>query len=158
MATIITLLVAGAVLLVLETVLPGLIAGVVGLGCLAAAVAMAYSDYGVSVGNTVLAGVIAGLVVGTFCWMKYFPDSRMARRFISRGRVGTLGVEKPELLNQTGTALTPLRPSGMALINQRRVDVVTEGSLIDRGTAIKVVAIEGLRVVVRAIDHSSSKL
>jgi len=31
------------------------------------------------------------------------------------------------------------------------VDVVTEGALLDPGTPVKVVALEGLRVVVRAI-------
>jgi membrane-bound ClpP family serine protease len=31
------------------------------------------------------------------------------------------------------------------------VDVVTEGAMIERGTPIKVVATEGLRVVVRAV-------
>jgi hypothetical protein len=31
------------------------------------------------------------------------------------------------------------------------VDVVTEGALIDRGASIKVVAIEGIRVVVREV-------
>jgi membrane-bound serine protease (ClpP class) len=59
-------------------------------------------------------------------------------------------VEKPELLNQTGSALTNLRPAGTAIINDRRVDVVTEGAMIERGTPVKVVAVEGMRVVVRA--------
>jgi len=30
------------------------------------------------------------------------------------------------------------------------VDVVTEGGMIERGTAVRVIAVEGLRVVVRA--------
>jgi membrane-bound serine protease (ClpP class) len=59
--------------------------------------------------------------------------------------------EKPELLQQTGTAFTQLRPAGTALINGRRVDVVTEGQLIERGTPVRVVAVEGMRVVVRAV-------
>ncbi len=58
---------------------------------------------------------------------------------------------KPELLNGTGTALTQLRPSGIADINGQRVDVVTEGDLIERGAQIKVVAVEGARIVVREV-------
>jgi membrane-bound serine protease (ClpP class) len=46
-------------------------------------------------------------------------------------------------------ALTQLRPSGTANINGQRVDVVTEGGLIERGAEIKVVAVEGTRIVVR---------
>lgn len=151
MEAVIALLLAGAVLLVLETVLPGMIAGLVGIGCLVTGVVMAYVNFGPHTGNLVLMIVLAGLVVGTFWWVKYFPDSRFARVFVSKGTVGELKVEKPELLHQTGTALSRLRPSGMALINGRRVDVVTEGPFIERGTPIKVVAVEGMRVVVRAI-------
>jgi len=151
MSLIITLLVLGAMLLFLETLLPGLIAGVLGFLCLVAAVILGYRDFGYQTGTLILAGVLVGLLIGTWCWLKFFPDSRMARKFISQGSVGELGVEKPELLHGTGTALTQLRPSGVALINGQRVDVVTEGGLIERGAAVRVVAVEGARIVVREV-------
>jgi len=84
-------------------------------------------------------------------WLKFFPDSRIAKKFVSQGAVGDLGVDKPELLHATGTALTQLRPSGIANLAGQRVDVVTEGGLIEKGTAVKVVAVEGARIVVRAV-------
>lgn len=152
MATIVTLLLVGAALLLLETVLPGMIAGLVGLGCLIAGVVVAYTQFGLRTGNFVLVIVIVGVVIGTLCWIRYFPESPMARLFISRGTIGTIGAERPELLHSTGTALTQLRPSGMAIIDGRRVDVVSEGELIEKGSRIKVIATEGLRVVVRAVD------
>lgn len=152
MATIVTLLLVGAALLLLETVLPGMIAGLVGLGCLIAGVVLAYTDFGLRTGNLVLVVVLVGVVIGTLCWMRYLPDSRMARLFISRGAIGTIGAEQPELVHRDGVALTQLRPSGTALIDGRRVDVVSEGQLIEKGSRIKVVATEGLRVVVRALD------
>jgi membrane-bound serine protease (ClpP class) len=151
MELVITLLVVGAILLVAETVLPGLIAGIVGLCCLLAGVVVAYVEFGAGTGTWVLIGVAAALCAGTFAWLKYFPESRMARPFVSQGAVGDLGTERPELLGQTGTALSHLRPSGSAVINGQRVDVVTEGALIEKGSDIKVVAVEGLRVVVRAL-------
>ena len=91
------------------------------------------------------------MVIGVFCWLKFFPESRIAGLFISRRTVGELGVTKPELLHRTGVAITQLRPSGTAFINGKRVDVVTEGGLIEQGASIKVVAVEGLRVVVREV-------
>ena len=151
MALIITLLILGAVLLFLETLLPGMIAGIVGFLCLLAAVVLGYQDLGFQSGNLLLLGVLAGLGIGVFCWLKFFPDSRVARKFISQGSVGELGVDRPELLNGTGVALTQLRPSGTANINGQRVDVVTEGGLIERGTPVKVVAVDGTRIVVRAV-------
>lgn len=151
MALIITLLILGAVLLFLEVLLPGLIAGTIGCLCLLAAVILGYRGFGYQTGSLILAGVLVGLLIGTWCWLEFFPESRVAKRFISRSSIGELGVAKPELLNGTGTALTQLRPSGAANINGQRVDVVTEGDLIERGARIQVVAVEGARIVVRAI-------
>lgn len=152
MGLVLTLLAIGAVLLILETVLPGMIAGIIGFCCLVAAVVVSYSEFGARGGNLALFFVSIGLVSGTLLWMKYFPESPMARLFVSRKVIGNINAEKPELLYQTGTAHTPLRPSGTAVINGQRVDVVTEGGMIEKGTPIKVVAIEGMRVVVRAIS------
>ena len=150
MATIILLLIVGAVLIFLETILPGLVAGITGFGCLVAAVIVGYREDLVT-GNIVLGIVFVGLVAGTWAWLKFFPESRVARRFVSNQAVGDLGVEKPDLLNGSGTALSQLRPSGTARINGQRVDVVTEGGLIEQGVAVKVVAIEGSRIVVREV-------
>lgn len=133
----------------LETLLPGLIAGTVGLGCLVVAIYLAYADHGVATGNLVLGITTGGLVLGTLAWLRWFPDSRLARRFVSAGQVGEIGTNRPELLEREGMALTNLRPCGTALIDGRRVDVVTEGQMVEKGTSVRVVAVEGLRVVVR---------
>jgi len=151
MATVVTLILVGAALLLLETVLPGMIAGLIGFGCLVAGVVLAYMKFDPRTGNLVLVLVVSGLIAGTLCWMKFFPESRIARVFISQKTVGDIGAERPELLDQTGTALTTLRPSGTAIIDGKRVDVVTEGPLIERGASVKVVAVEGMRVIVRAV-------
>lgn len=151
MTLIIILLVLGAVLMFLETFLPGLIAGIVGFLCWVAAVVVGYVEFGFRTGNLILGGVLAGSVLGVFCWLKFFPESRIARRFTSRSAVGDLCVTRPELLHCTGVTITQLRPSGTAFINGKRTDVVTEGGLIEQGASIKVVAVEGMRVVVREV-------
>ena len=158
MEWVITLLVAGAVLLLLETVLPGLIAGILGLLCLIGGVIQAYVVFGSQTGNYVLLGVIVGLMIGTCLWVKYLPTSRAGRVFASKSIGGNVNAERPELLHQSGTTLTTLRPCGTALIGGRRVDVVTEGSFLEPQTAVKVVAIEGMRVVVRALSETSAPI
>jgi len=151
MATITALLFVGALLIVLETVLPGLIAGILGVCCVGAAIGIAYMRYDFQTGNTVLAIAVAGMIIGTIIYVKYFPGSRMAQAFVSKSAVGNLENEKPALLHQSGETITALRPSGLANINGHRVDVVSEGAFIEPGQPIRVVAIEGLRVVVRAV-------
>ena len=51
-----------------------------------------------------------------------------------------------------GVAQTVLRPAGKALIEGQRMDVVTEGDMIDEGVEIEVVRVEGNRVVVRVVS------
>lgn len=154
MALVITLLVAGAVLLLLETVLPGMIAGILGGMCLIAGVVLAFTRLGPTAGTWIFAGTVVGLIIGFAIWASVFPNTKMGRAFISERAIGGAPSADPALLHQTGSAVTVLRPSGTALIGGHRVDVVTEGALIEKGTPIKVVAIEGMRVVVRAAGES----
>ena len=50
---------------------------------------------------------------------------------------------------RTGTALSPLRPAGIADIDGARVDVVSDGGFIEAGTPIEVTRVDGNRVVVQ---------
>ena len=149
MVLVVTLLLAGAILLLAETVLPGMIAGTIGLLCLIAGVSAGYQEFGVATGNWILLGTLVGLLIGFMLWVKYFPTSRFGRRYTSNGVVGDIGTERPELVGQSGLAHTALRPAGVALIAGQRVDVVAEGVLIERGESVQVIAVEGMRVVVR---------
>ena len=57
-------------------------------------------------------------------------------------------------LGQSGTALTPLRPSGTAKIGEKRVDVVTVGDFIPPKRSIRVVEVEGSKVFVEAVEET----
>jgi len=155
---VIILLVVGAVLLLLETILPGLVAGFIGLCCLVAGIVLGYAQFDPRTANLILLAVLLVLVGGFACWVKFFPGSRLGRVFVSKRVIGNVDAEQPQLLHQSGVAHTPLRPSGTAVINGKRVDVITEGPFIERGAPIKVVAVEGVRVVVRALNGETSNL
>lgn len=67
----------------------------------------------------------------------------------------TLGYHSAEdnldrLLGQEGIAQSKLRPAGIAEIGGRRIDVVSEGGFIEAGAAVKVMKVEGRRVVVQS--------
>lgn len=158
MALVITLLAAGAILLLLETVLPGMVAGILGGLCLVAGVVLAFVNLGATAGLWVFAGTVVGIIIGFAIWASVFPRTRVGRAFISERTIGGVHTGDATLLNQTGSAVTVLRPCGTALIGGRRVDVVTEGGLIEKGSPLKVVAIEGLRVVVRATNETRPEI
>ncbi len=53
------------------------------------------------------------------------------------------------LVGRKGVAHTTLRPSGMAMFDGNKIDVVSEGGYIDKNQQVEVVRIEGRRIVVR---------
>jgi len=55
-------------------------------------------------------------------------------------------------VGRTGTAVTVLRPTGAVEIDGERLDVVTEGEFLESGTAVRVLYVQGSRVVVAASD------
>ena len=59
----------------------------------------------------------------------------------------TLGVQ----VGDEGVALHLLRPSGTVDFSGTRVDVVTSGSPIEAEGKVKIISIQGARVVVEAV-------
>ena len=85
--------------------------------------------------------------------MKLFPKSPWGKRIILSGdAAGWDGFDpsQAELLGKEGTSRTPLHPGGIAMIEGRRVDVVTRGEMIPANQQIRVLQVEGNRVVVKA--------
>ena len=149
MGLAIALLVIGLVLMFFEVLLPGMVLGTCAVLSLFASVAVAYSN--TDHGTVFLVIAIGSLAVFAIGFVYWFPNSYMGRKLISTSAVGDLGIDLSGLINQHGSAQTNLRPAGTAVIGNRRVDVVTEGTMIDKDTAVRVVAVEGNRVVVREI-------
>lgn len=61
----------------------------------------------------------------------------------------TSAVSHTEYMDRTGPAVTPLRPSGIMMIGDNRVDVITAAEYIDAGEIVRVVSVRGTRVEVR---------
>ncbi len=53
-----------------------------------------------------------------------------------------------DLVGRSGVAATPLRPAGIGVFGDRRLNVVTRGTFIDKGAPIVVAEIHGARIVV----------
>jgi len=65
------------------------------------------------------------------------------------------GVETTELgrlLGAVGVARSDLRPAGIAVFGDERIDVVSEGGFVSRETPVRVVAVDGPRVIVAPVE------
>ena len=88
--------------------------------------------------------------------VKKLPASRLWNRLVlkEQSRTSSGYVSAPSrdgLLGKTGEVLSELRPAGSAQIEGTPVDVVSEGVFIAKGQRVRLVAVEGSRVVVRKI-------
>lgn len=148
------LLAAGLALIVLEVFIPGGVAGTIGALALAASVVLAFrlTEFGVLWLLVTLSLSLASLLLS----VKFVARSPMGKKiFLSADEKGTRGTDGSldVLAGSEGTALTELRPAGIARFGaNRRIDVVTEGEYISRGARIRVLQVTGNRVVVAQVS------
>ncbi|MDA1049572.1 MAG: peptidase [Planctomycetota bacterium] len=62
----------------------------------------------------------------------------------------------PVGIGDWGVAESPLRPAGKAIFGDAYLDVVADGSFVDKGTQVRVIQISGNRIVVREIEDAGS--
>ena len=55
-------------------------------------------------------------------------------------------------INKEGVTITPLRPAGTIEIEDTKLDVVSENIFIEKGEKVKVIKIEGNRIIVKKLD------
>lgn len=60
-------------------------------------------------------------------------------------------IDKSKFLGATGVCVTDLRPAGTITVEGEPLDVVTEGSFVKAGDIVKVINVDGSRVLVRQI-------
>ena len=60
------------------------------------------------------------------------------------------------LMGQTGVTTTQLMPSGKARFGDEMVAVVSDGSAVPKGSSIRVIEVQGNRIVVEQLDESSA--
>jgi len=153
----IILFVIGIVLILVEFFIPGGILGLIGFGAILTSLFIATDNIAHMALSLVIA--IGVTVLAIFILFKVFGKKmKLIKRIVLSDSTNTesgyvSNKNRVELVDQVGFALTALRPSGTALINNERIDVVTEGGYIEKNKKIKVLKTEGSRVVVRELNE-----
>lgn len=153
---------AGLVLLFLELfVIPGFgIAGVAGIGALLAGLSLSMIGGGASweyiiraVSHVVFSLLLA--LLASLLMLRWLPRLPVGRRLILETGLGTgqMYASAPESdiswLGKQGITISPLRPAGIAEIQDQRIDVVSDGEFIESEAPIIVTRVDGNRIVVR---------
>lgn len=152
---IVALILIGIALLAIEVFLiPGFgVSGILGMAALITGIFL--------VTDSLLEGLIfttgALTVLGFIVYLSFrLPRTRRIwKRFsLSTRQTSKEGYVAPKpqyemYLGQVGTALTQLRPAGTGDFDGVHLDVVTEGGFIGAGTSIRIIGVEGTRIIVR---------
>lgn len=151
----------GFALIFAEMLQPGFgIAGGLGLVCLIIGIILT--------ANTITQALIMGLIIlivvalMIFLFFKLgnrgkFTDTLFLKTSTSAesGFSGTDNYESFKGLE--GITQTVLRPTGIAVFGDTKLDVITSGEYISAGSKIKVIETEGNRIVVAAVEVAASK-
>ena len=99
---------------------------------------------------------LVGAIILVIILAKFLPKTHIFKKFVLSDAEKTKQgfsshATSTDLVGVEGIALTDLRPSGTAEINGKKVDVVTESEYVEKGQRLKVITVEGIRVVVKPL-------
>lgn len=144
---------AGLLLIFFEIFLPGAIAGTLGFAALVLSFFMAGEDamqMGVSILIAIFFSVLVFFIMIKLLGKKLVLFNKMVLSETAKKEDGYVSnINRTDLLGVEGKTLTVLRPSGTVIINHERVDAVSEGDFIEKNARVKVIKVEGPRIVVR---------
>ncbi|NLM15131.1 MAG: hypothetical protein GX218_04665 [Clostridiaceae bacterium] len=153
----IILFVVGLLLLIVEMFLPGFgIAG--GSGVVLLVIAIVLTAKNATQAAVMVLILLALIALVLFVILRSAKKGKLSKTLIlnsaARSTEGYRATaDLSDLLGNVGVALTVLRPAGTGEFTDRRLDVVAEGMYIDKGTPIKIVRIEGRRIVVEPVEE-----
>lgn len=147
------LIIIGFLLVLIEIFLvPGFnIFGVIGAILIVLGFIFAYAKLDVRIANfLMIASLLASAILVRFAiksktWHKIILEDTQEKALGFHSSDENLKT----LIGKTGFTYTKLRPAGVAIIDDQKVDVVTEGGFIESDRPIEVIQVEGNRVVVR---------
>ena len=146
----------GILMFIVEMFTPGFgVAGGLGIASFAAIIVMQFLANSLTSALIVTAVLVLLLAIIVVLFIRSFQKGAISRSKL----INTTAVEgdsspvvrekEMELVGKTGTAITALRPAGIAEIDGVRMNVSTYGNFIEPGKTIVVAAVEGLNVFVK---------
>ncbi len=154
-------LVLGLGLILYEMFTPGLhLPALLGVMALIAAVVLRAKT--VTDGIITLALILLILLVLAFLFWRSLTKGKLSKSVVVlKESIQGKSTERADenvlsLAGREGVCLTPLRPAGSADFDGQRMDVMSDGEFIQKGTRIRVVRVEGLRVLVKAVSDQQA--
>ena len=146
----------GVVVIIAEIILPsGGILSVLALAVFGYSLFIVFNEISMIIGFSFVAADLILIPVLVIVGLKLLARSPVTlRKTLSRKEgVSSQSSELESCVGRQGNAVTDLRPAGIAVINGKRVDVVTRGEYIEKDSAIIVTTVTGNQIIVRKKDE-----
>lgn len=153
--TSLAVFVTGLILLVIEAIIPGFgLPGISGIILVVLGAILAMGSVTQALMSVSVAIIITTLI--TLLLIKRGSKSPIFDKIIldiqHKEEEGYVSAKpKDEYLGKEGIAVTELRPSGIIEIDGRRLDALSSGNFIQKNTRVKVIKVEGSKIIVRRI-------
>jgi membrane-bound ClpP family serine protease len=153
------LILLGLVLLVAELVIPSFgVLTALSIGAMVVGIAITFAnDTATGVITLIAVFVLVPVVMGAV--FKYAPRTSFGKRLFLSGpqddeTVANMPVnlELEQLRGRYGRTASALRPSGTVDFDGQRVDVLSEGALIEPGQWVRCIDVKASTVIVRQVD------
>lgn len=145
-------LIFGIILIIIEFFYPGF--GVFGItGLILTTLAIIYTAKSQEQALTLLIAITLFLGAALLIVLRSVAKGRLSKTLIlAEQEADYSSVDNLEsFVGKTGKTLTILRPAGIALFDDAKLDVVSEGEFIARDEMVQVVKVEGRKVVIKKI-------
>ena len=145
----------GLVLIALEIfVIPGFgLVGIMGLLCVLVSFFWAFGFENIQTALRVITfSLTVAITLMILLAIYVLPKTPLFRKVSLETSLHTGDGKAPaeSVTGQSGIALTPLRPSGVVKIGEKRFDAMSEGDFIEINTPVEVVSDNGFQLVVRS--------
>ena len=131
-----------------EILIPGMIVGICGAIGMLASIYWTYQAGATNLGHIMVGVSIISVPIFVLLWYRLasrtFAVTASEADFHPPGDFG-------RFLGEEGVAVTNLHPTGIANVDGKRIDVVTRGEMVSKNTRIKIIEVQGNRVIVKSI-------
>lgn len=156
---VIILFILGIILLALELlVIPGFgAAGILGLASIAGSIIFSHTTTSqglLSLGMAICWALFLSALAYQYIRKSGFLNRLVLQTSLTTGEGYSSTPDYHHYLGKIGQTINPLRPAGVVEFDDgERLDVVSDGSYVPTGTKVKVIKVEGRRIVVRKIPE-----
>lgn len=156
LASIAILTLFGILLIMLETFLPGWVAGILGAVSILVAVWLTLmsedlAGWGAGARFALALGILIFSAAVLLTWLRFFAVKFFHRSLTLTASIGTPATAAPAA-GALGVALTELRPLGRAEIGGRHYEVRCQSGIASAGSRVEVIAAEPGNLLVRYVS------